>query len=186
MGRLPGFRYAAVAASTPPSKPQPTLCAADAAGVRAVGCASSVLHPAVARAVGTYLRNSGFNWSQRPGKLPLPAAANAIVAWHPGRAQQHSKQELDLVHDWQQRVRWPADGTPPVLPPELRKPRVLHAHKGVCCTRWLNKDRPLSPELQSALSGKLAAGGIRCSSGGSRGALGASAGVVPTVGNADT
>lgn len=55
--------------------------------------------------MGTYLRNSGFNWSQRPGKLPLPTAANCIVAFHPGRAAQHSKTELALVTDWQQRLQ---------------------------------------------------------------------------------
>lgn len=144
------------------------------------------LHTLLRAAVGTYLRNSGFNWSQRPGKLPLPAAANAIVAWHPGRAQQHSKQELDLVQDWQQRVLWPADGPPAVLPPEPRRPRVLHAHKGVCATRWLNKDRPLPPELQSVLPGKLAPGGVRCSNsgGGRKGAVRGSAGAPLTTGHA--
>lgn len=45
--------------------------------------------------------------------------------------------------------------------------------KGVCCTRWLNPDRPLPPELAQALPAvlvgrQLAEGGSSSSSRGSR------------------
>jgi hypothetical protein len=65
---------------------------------------ASACLPAFLPAVGTYLRTAGFNWSQRPGKLPVACAANCIVAWHPGRPQEHSKREIKLVADYQQRI----------------------------------------------------------------------------------
>ncbi|KAL4437235.1 hypothetical protein ABPG75_004374 [Micractinium tetrahymenae] len=52
-------------------------------------------------AVGTYLREAGFNWSVQPSKLPVPAAANCIVAYHPGRARANSLAERKLLRRWE-------------------------------------------------------------------------------------
>lgn len=62
------------------------------------------LHTHSPAAVGTYLRQAGFNWSARPSLLPVPQAANCIVAWHPGKSSRKSAAELKLVASWQQRL----------------------------------------------------------------------------------
>ncbi|KAI7845315.1 hypothetical protein COHA_001157 [Chlorella ohadii] len=83
-------------------------------------------------AVGTYLTRAGIAWSQPPNQMPVPAAANCIVAFHPGRAVPVSKTEAKLVDRWEQRL-----GADQMLGP--RRP-----HKGLCVNRWLNPDRPLA------------------------------------------
>ncbi|PRW45553.1 3-isopropylmalate dehydratase large subunit [Chlorella sorokiniana] len=87
-------------------------------------------------AVGTYLPRAGITWSQPPSQMPVPAAANCIVAFHPGRAVPVSKTEAKLVDRWEQRL-----GADQTLGP--RRP-----HKGVCITRWLNPQRPLAQPAQ--------------------------------------
>ena len=57
--------------------------------------------PCRCRAVGAYLRSAGFNWSAAPLELPVPQAANAIVAFHPGRAATKSGAEQRLARRWQ-------------------------------------------------------------------------------------
>lgn len=51
--------------------------------------------------MGTYLREAGFNWSVQPSKLPVPAAANCIVAYHPGRSMANSLAERKLLRRWE-------------------------------------------------------------------------------------
>ena len=45
-----------------------------------------------------------MQWGAPPSQLPVPAAANAIVAFHPGLKKIHSNAELKLVASWQQRL----------------------------------------------------------------------------------
>lgn len=93
-------------------------------------------------AVGTYLRTAGFNWSQRPGKLPVACAANCIVAWHPGRPQEHSKKELKLVADYQQRIGAAEASASASKLAGASAGQLKKSYKGVVSTRWLNPDRP--------------------------------------------
>ncbi|KAL4439422.1 hypothetical protein ABPG77_008751 [Micractinium sp. CCAP 211/92] len=117
-------------------------------------------------AVGTYLREAGFNWSVQPSKLPVPAAANCIVAYHPGRSMANSLAERKLLRRWEAMIdggSCQAGGARRTLPAPLpaasrggaaAAPAApgaavvagqqvpIKAHKGVVCTRWLNPNRP--------------------------------------------
>lgn len=122
--------------------------------------------PVPMRAVGTYLREAGFNWSVQPSKLPVPAAANCIVAYHPGRSMANSLAERKLLRRWEAMIdggSCQAGGARRTLPAPLpaasrggaaAAPAApgaavaagqqvpIKAHKGVVCTRWLNPNRP--------------------------------------------
>lgn len=74
--------------------------------LRALSCnphAAARPTPPIMSAVGAYLRGAGFNWSTNPLGLPVPQAANTIVAFHPGRASAKSAQEQRLAARWQQK-----------------------------------------------------------------------------------
>lgn len=53
-------------------------------------------------AVGAYLLDAGCTWNVPPLELPVPRAANAIVAFHPGRKAAKSGAEHILAQRWQQ------------------------------------------------------------------------------------
>ena len=83
------------------------------------------------------MASAGFNWSAPPRKLPVPAVANCIVAFHPGRAALNSAAERKLLSRWQRHI----GATAPEVA-ALSGPVPVKAHKGVCCSRWVNPDRP--------------------------------------------
>lgn len=87
---------------TMPSSASAACCSNDQGYATALERCTS--HGAYTVAVGTYLREAGFNWSARPSLLPVPQAANCIVAWHPGQATRKSAAERKLVASWQQRL----------------------------------------------------------------------------------